>query len=179
MFLLGLYGGLRLNEACTLRCDDVELRDGMHVVVVRPDEEGVKKLKTRAARRVVPVHPVLAQVGFLDFVRGQQEVGYEVLFPALKSDRRGYLSDGYQKWFARHLKKIGAVATRTSFHSTRHCFRDQLREIGAPRDVVLALGGWAGSGGADDAYGGGLRASTLHGWVRRIDSMAKGRSPTP
>ena len=98
------------------------------------------------------MHPVLRKLGFIEFVERQRKAGHTVLFPDLKPDRRGYLSDGYQKWFARHLKKIGAVAPRTSFHSTRHCFRDQLREIGAPRDVVLALGGWAGNGGAEDAY---------------------------
>jgi hypothetical protein len=51
IFLLGLYGGLRLNEACTLRCDDVAERDGVPVVLIRPDEAGVKKLKSRAARQ--------------------------------------------------------------------------------------------------------------------------------
>ncbi len=169
VFLLGLYGGLRLNEACTLRCGDVAERDGVPVVLVRPDEAGVKRLKSRAARRTVPLHPALVELGFLDHVRRRREAGGEALFPDLRPDRRGYYSDAFQKWFGRHLKKIGAAAPRTSFHSTRHCFRDGLREAGAPRDVVLAAGGWAGGGGTEDLYGGGLRASTLHRWVSRIE----------
>ena len=54
VFLLGLFQGLRLNEACTLRCDDVVVQGGVQVILVRPDEDGRKKLKTRAARRLVP-----------------------------------------------------------------------------------------------------------------------------
>jgi integrase len=169
VFLLGLYAGLRLNEACTLTCDDVVERDGVPVVLVRPDEAGVKKLKSRAARRAVPLHPVLVRLGFLDHVRRRREAGGRALFPDLRPDRRGYYSDAFQKWFGRHLRKVGAAAPRTSFHSTRHCFRDALREAGAPRDVVLALGGWAGGGGTEDLYGGGLRAGTLHRWVGRIE----------
>jgi integrase len=169
VFLLGLYAGLRLNEACTLTCDDVVERDGVPVVLVRPDEAGVKKLKSRAARRAVPLHPVLVRLGFLDHVRRRREAGGGALFPDLRADRRGYYSDAFQKWFGRHLRKVGAAAPRTSFHSTRHCFRDALREAGAPRDVVLALGGWAGGGGTEDLYGGGLRAGTLHRWIGRIE----------
>ncbi len=169
VFLLGLYGGLRLNEACTLRCEDVEEKDGVPVVLIRPDEEGVKRLKTRAATRMVPLHPTLVELGFLDYVRRQRESGNEVLFPDLRADRRGYYSDSYQRWFARHLKKIGAAAPRTSFHSTRHCFRDGLREAGAPREVVTAVGGWAGGGGTEEIYGGGLRPRTMHKWISQID----------
>ena len=91
-----------------------------------------------------------------------------MLFPKLKPDRRGYYSDGYQKWFSRRLDKVGATAPRTSFHSTRHNFRDQLREVEAPRDVVLAVGGWAGNGGTADDYGGGLRPRSLYKWIKKI-----------
>ncbi|HSR71465.1 MAG TPA: tyrosine-type recombinase/integrase [Kiloniellales bacterium] len=168
IFLVSLYSGLRLNEACTLVCDDIQVQEGIPVILVRPDDEGRKRLKSRAARRTVPTHPTLKQYGFLGFVETQRAAGHKVLFPKLKPDRRGYYSDGYQKWFARFLDKVGVAVPRTSFHSTRHNFRDQLREIGAPRDVILALGGWAGNGGTADDYGGGLRAKTLQRWVRRI-----------
>ncbi len=158
--LIALFSGLRLNEICTLRCDDVGEQDGVRVIRVRPDEEGRKKLKSRAARRTVPVHPILVKIRFLDFVDRQCATG-EVLFPTLKPDRRGYFSDGFQRWFGRHLQQIGAKTPRTSFHSFRHCFRDGLREAGVSRDAVLALGGWAGNGGTEEIYGGGLRPRTL------------------
>ena len=167
VFLLGLFMGLRLNEACTLECADVVVREGVDVVLVQPDEQGVKKLKTRAARRTVPLHPVLTDLGFLDFARQQRDAGHARLFPSLKPDRRGYYSDAFQKWFGRHLKKIGADAPRTTFHSTRHNFRDALREAGVGRDAVLALGGWS-AGGIEEVYGGGLRPATLAEAVAKV-----------
>ena len=165
--LIAIFGGLRLNEICTLRCDDVEARDGVQVIHVRPDEEGRKKLKSRAARRVVPVHPTLVKIGFIEFVERQRAGGHEVLFPALKPNRMGYYSDGYQRWFSKHLRQIGAAAPRTSFHSTRHNFRDALREGGVPLERARALGGWAGSG-SDAVYGNGVRAKTLAREVAKV-----------
>ncbi len=166
VFLLGLFQGLRLNEACTLRCDDVVTQDGVRVVLVRPDEEGRKRLKTRAARRLVPLHPTLVSVGFLDFVQ-RMRAGHGLLFPGLRPDRRGYYSDAYQRWFSRHLEKVGAKQPRTSFHSTRHNFRDQLREAGIGRDAVLALGGWS-AGGTEEVYGSGLRPRTLAREIAKV-----------
>ena len=163
--LIALYSGLRLNEICTLRCDDVDERDGVRLIRVRPDDEGRKKLKSKAARRAVPVHPTLAKIGFLDFVARQCADG-EVLFPDLKPDKRGYYSDGFQKWFRRQLIQIGAKAPRTSFHSFRHNFRDGLREADVSRDAVLSLGGWAG--GIEETYGGGLKATTLAREIAKV-----------
>jgi len=163
--LIALYSGLRLNEICTLRCDDIDERDGVRLIRVRPDEEGRKKLKSKAARRAVPVHPTLAKIGFLDFVARQCADG-EVLFPDLKPDKRGYYSDGFQKWFRRQLIQIGAKAPRTSFHSFRHNFRDGLREADVSRDAVLSLGGWAG--GIEETYGGGLKATTLAREIAKV-----------
>ena len=163
--LVALYSGLRLNEIATLRCDDIDEKGGVRLIRVRPDEEGRKKLKSKAARRAVPVHPMLKKIGFLDFVERQCAKG-EVLFPDLKPDRRGYYSDGFQKWFGRHLIQIGAKAPKTSFHSFRHSFRDALREADVSRDAVLALGGWAG--GIEETYGGGLKATTLAREIAKV-----------
>ncbi len=166
---VGLFAGLRLNEACSLRVADLERRDGVWCFVVRPDREEGRRLKSRSASRVVPVHPALVGMGLLCYADEVRAGGDRMLFPELEPDRRGYRADRAQRWFGRFMEKAGAKEPRTSFHSSRHCFRDQLREVGAPRDVVLALGGWAGGGGTDDAYGGGLRAGTLHQWISKIE----------
>jgi integrase len=100
--LLALFAGLRLNEACALRVEDVARRDDIDVIVLRPDSNG-GRLKTKAARRIVPVHPELARIGFVAFAAGQRRAGHVRLFPELKEDSRGRYSDPFQKWFSRHL----------------------------------------------------------------------------
>lgn len=180
-FLLGLFGGLRLGESCGLRTDDVQVVDGVTVVLVRPDGEG-SRLKTRASQRTVPLHPSIEKA-FMAFVERRRAAGQDRLFPDLERDARGYY-DVAQKAINRQLRACDAVGPRQSFHSTRHNFRDALREAGAPRDVVLSVGGWAGGGGTADMYGGGLRPSTLARWVRKIkypglDLTHLAGSPTP
>jgi integrase len=163
--LIALFTGLRLNEACSLQVEDVVTRDGVPVILVRPGDG--KRIKTASARRIVPVHPELVRLGLLAYVEERRQAGGGALFPELKPDARGYLSDHLQKWFSRYLDAVGARAPRTSFHSFRHSFRDALREANAPRDVVLALGGWSTGHVADD-YGGGLRPSTLARWIGKV-----------
>jgi integrase len=130
------------------------------VIVVRPDLENGTRLKTKAARRIVPVHPELSRIGFVGFADDQRRAGQPRLFPELKRDRRGSYADHFQRWANRFLESAGAKGPRQSFHSFRHTWRDALREAGVPRDAVLALGGWKAQS-VDEAYGGGLRPSTL------------------
>ena len=136
------------------------------VILIRGGED--KRVKTAAARRMIPVHPELVRCGFLAFAEVQRTAGHDRLFPELKRDRRGYFADAFSKWFARSLRAAGAKRPRTSFHSFRHNFRDAMREANVSREAVNALGGWAGSGVADQVYGGGLRASTLAREIKKV-----------
>jgi integrase len=158
--LIALFGGLRLSEITGLGTADVTAIDGVDLVLVQPDHATGRRLKTRVARRIVPVHPQLTKIGFLDYVARQRKAGHDRLFPELKLDRRGYYTDAIQKKLNRQIERAGASGERQSFHSFRHNFRDALREADVSRDAVLALGGWR-AGGTEEIYGGGLKASTL------------------
>ena len=70
--LLGLYTGARANEICQLYADDVVLVDNIWCIKVqsgRPDQ----KLKTDNSKRLIPIHAVVLEAGFLAFV--QERVG--------------------------------------------------------------------------------------------------------
>ncbi len=164
--LVALFTGARLNEICQLATDDVETRDGVPVVLIRAG--GGRSVKSAAARRVLPIHPELVKMGFLAFADAQRLAGHDRLFHELGRDARGHYADAFSKWFARSLRAAGASRPRTSFHSFRHNFRDALREADVGREATLALGGWAGSGVADQVYGGGLRPATLAREVAKI-----------
>jgi integrase len=156
--LLSLFHGLRLNEAAQLLVDDVAKVDGVTVIHVRPGPG--KKLKTEAARRDVPLHPVVRRMGFLEYVTEVSSRDEILLFPELRPDKRGYRSDAFQKFFARFLKKCGIEAARVSFHSFRHVWADACREANIPLERMRILGGWSGSG-VDALYGNGVRAKIL------------------
>ena len=163
--LISLFGGLRLGEICQLQTEDVTTSDGVPVILVRPAPDG--RLKTKAARRTVPVHPELVSIGFLDHVSRQAAAGHDRVFPELSLDRRGYRTDAIQKAVNRQIERAGAKGDRQSFHSLRHTWRDALREGGVSRDAVLAMGGWK-SGGTEELYGGGLRPSTLAREIAKV-----------
>ncbi|MBP2303627.1 integrase [Azospirillum picis] len=174
--LIGLFSGMRLNEICQLNTEDVRTIDGVDCFVITAETiKGAadKRLKTASSERVVPVHPELINLGFMEYVREQRRKKNTKLFPDLGVAKTGYYSDTFSKWFRRFLQKSGAAAGRTCFHSLRHNFRDALREARVDREIALALGGWAGDSsdmGTESAefYGRGFRATTLLEAIRKV-----------
>lgn len=171
--LLSLWTGMRLNECCQLDVADIREIDGVQCIVIAPDPEGGdegdrKRVKTAAGERFVPIHPELEWIGFLEHVEAMRQKGEKKLFPELPIGKRGTYADSFSAWFSRFLKSVKAYTPKTTFHSFRHNYRDALREAGIGRDAVLALGGWAGNGGAEEIYGAGLRASTLYREIQKV-----------
>lgn len=177
--LLSLWTGMRLGECCQLHVQDVTELDGVPVILVNEtnepgaDEADRKRLKTDAGERIVPIHPELQRIGFLQFVEEMRARGERRLFPELKPDRMGYLSGPFSKFFndrRRFLGKLGMAGTGVSFHSFRHSYRDALREAEISLERVRALGGWSRDSGGEEAnYGKGLKPSTLYREIQKID----------
>ena len=166
--LIALYTGMRMNEICQLLVRDVAQLDGTDVIIVAADDAGVKRVKTAAGERFVPIHPELKRCGLLQYRDAVAGRGEERLFPELTTaEASGYLSDNFSKWFARFLQSCGAAKPRTAFHSFRHNYRDALREADISAERVRALGGWS-SGRTEDNYGSGLRANSL---AQEIDKV--------
>jgi integrase len=152
--LLSLLHGLRLNEACQLRAEDFVERDGIAAIRIRAAEAD-QRVKSRAGTRIVPLHPEIINIGFVNYIRSAPTDGDGRVFPELQKDARGYYSDAFQKWFSRFLQASGAGKAGTTFHSFRHGWADRLREAEVPEDRRRALGGWA-STGVDAGYGKGF-----------------------
>jgi integrase len=167
--LIALFTGMRLNEICQLLVSDITVDDNTDVILVGEGElDDEKRVKTDAGERCIPIHPELKQLGFLDYVVERRKTGGARLFPELPKGSTGYYSDAFQKWFTRFLRKAGARAPKTSFHSFRHTFRDALREADISEERVRRIGGWVGNGGSDQLYGKGLRPSTLARDIKKI-----------
>lgn len=196
--LLGLFQGLRSNEACQLHVSDVKERDGILYLAIREEsEDGIKcdkKLKTLQSRRDAPLHPELLKIGFLEFVAERKRAGDSSrLFPELPSGAKGYYSDVFSKWFPRFVKHaLGREAS--SFHSLRHSFRDAMRIAGLSAEAVAALGGWQGGEGNPslvmNQYGRGKEFFRLLARelakvkyagldLSHLHAPAKGKTPSP
>lgn len=170
--LLGLYTGMRQGEIAQLQTSDVRLFQGVLCIFITADGDDVdeadrKRVKTEAGERYVPVHPMLEQVGFVEYVERMRKAKRERLFPDIVRGADGYFSP-FSKWFSRFLDAEQVKRDRNAFHSFRHTFRDAMREASVPPDVVTALGGWV-RGGMEEHYGSGrITAPVLQEQIRRI-----------
>lgn len=146
--LLLAFHPMRLEEVCQLRLADVMEDEGIAFfnvhAAVDDDPEGAKaparKLKTRAARRRVPIHPLLREVGFLTYVEGMRRPGEILVFPELKpggtAKRLGY---NISKWFPSYRTALGIMGV--DLHGLRHTAITALVRAGVHPDVVDALDG--------------------------------------
>ena len=58
--------------------------------------------------------------------------------------------------------------THVVIHGLRHSFRDRLRAVQAPVDVIDQLGGWSYKS-IGETYGDGYQLDVLNDWMQRIE----------
>lgn len=139
--LIALFTGARLNEICQLSVADVR-RDGSVWYFDINDEEEEKRLKTIAARRQVPLHSKLIDLGLLDYVESLKRQSEPRLFPELPFSKAGYGKKA-GNWFNQQYRKSCRIASheKKSFHSFRHTFVDELVKAGVEPKAVADMVG--------------------------------------
>ena len=150
--------GMRLAEAIGLTKQDISL--DCKVPLITLTERPWRPLKTKNSRRRVPA--VGATLWGLK--RAQESSESDFLFPrycSLEGNKLDYASNGLNKWL-RPLVPDGCVV-----HSFRHSFRDRLRAVECPPDIIDQLGGWKTSG-VGQSYGEGYQIDITSRWMQAI-----------
>jgi len=97
--------------------------------------------------------------------RVSESTNSEYCFPRYCSDsvcNSNSASAAINKW-------IKAIAGSDAvIHGLRHSFRDRLRAIEAPVDLIDQLGGWSLQS-VGQGYGDGYPLVNLRGWVKKLD----------
>lgn len=150
--LIALYQGCRLNEICQLDLDDIVVEKGIFCFNINHDGKD-KSTKNEASVRLIPIHPQLEQLGFLEYVRYQQKQKKTKLFSELNQQKRGLYGRAVQSWFARYLDELGLKEPSKVFHSFRHTFETKAVEARIPTEYQNALGGWRDYGIGQRIYG--------------------------
>lgn len=116
--LIGLLSGMRLEEICQLRTDDIREEDSIAFFDI--NDRPPRQLKNKNAVRKVPIHSELIRLGFLTYATTLGK-GSQLVFPTLKAggadDKLGH---GFTKWFTRYRQDIGLYRRFLDFHSLRH-----------------------------------------------------------
>jgi integrase len=139
--LIAELGGLRMEEVLQLGPDDVEEEEGIVVLRVQITN-GFQRLKSRNARRSVPVHRSLIELGFPELVALRRRQGERRLFPHLKrGTSKGSLSEMFSKHYRRYRERHKVYDKQRDFHSHRTGFFTNLRAAGVPLDARKMLMG--------------------------------------
>lgn len=163
--LLSLFTGARIEELAQLRPQDIKSDKGIWYFDITtledaPDREKdpvghAKSLKNANARREVPLHTRLIELGFLAYVDDMRARKKPQLFPLLKA-YRGRLAKNVGRWLNRLIDERISDRKEINFHSFRHTFswflRSQAPIAGVFDKVIDGMMGHAG-GHISDHYG--------------------------
>ena len=151
--------GMRLSEAVGLRQQDLKLdREVPHVALV---PHATRRLKTDSSERLIP----LVGASLWAAQRLNESANSDYCFPRYCSDsvcNSNSASAAINKW----IKTI--AGPDAVIHGLRHSFRDRLRAVDAPVDLIDQLGGWSLQS-VGQGYGDGYPLSNLKQWILRID----------
>ena len=143
--LIAVFSGMRINEICQLQTTDIQQESDIWFFNV-DETEGVTTVKTEAGIRQVPIHPTLLDLGFIDYFNKVKAAGETQVWPKLQKTRKGY-SRAVGYWFNGDKTRPGfnrkyvTEDQRKSFHSTRHAFRDELKQLRIDNDVAAEIVG--------------------------------------
>lgn len=167
--LLGLHTGARLNELCQLELNDIRQQDGIWVFDINSAGPG-KQLKSKAAKRLIPIHPKLLELGLLTFVKQLRERGESRLFPELLVRRDG-ASQSASLWFGRYRKTIGLYqqTPKKDFHSFRTTLIDTLKQKRLPEPEIAALVGHATESMTFGRYGKPYNPGVVLNLLKKVD----------
>ncbi|QIK78382.1 site-specific integrase [Sphingomonas piscis] len=173
--LIALHTGMRLNEICQLDVTDIRVIEEIACIcITRTSLVGStdKKLKTNVSERIVPLHRRLIDLGLVRYAEGLLREGQTKLFHDVDRGSKGVRAVAFSKWFTRFLRRSGASQERTSFHSFRHNFRDELRIGRVEHELAMSLGGWVGgkslASAVSESYGYGHRVAALHDAISQL-----------
>jgi len=162
LLALAAYTGARRGELVQLRKEDVKLDSdsGRHYLLIT-DEAG--SVKNENAKRQVPIHNVLIDMGLLEFVDSASDRLFNELKPQAVTG-----------WFARFrhnlkIKRFNDFGNRKVFHSFRHTFITQSRGArNSLEHVQQVVGHEKSDAGVTDRYSHRLPVSDVLGVVDKI-----------
>lgn len=150
--LIGLYTGARLNEIGQLQLNDIRQQDGIWCFDFNDNGDG-KRLKNDGSRRLVPLHPKLIELGFLEYIDTLRKQGESRLFPKLTYTTKSGWGRNLGRWFNEEfLVQLGIKSKSLVFHSLRHTVVTTLLQASVEEQIVKAIVGHSQSGVTQQHY---------------------------
>jgi integrase len=122
--LLGLYTGARVGEVAQIYLRDIVLEQNIWCVKLTVESDG-QSVKTEGSKRLVPLHPDIIDLGFVQYFESLRDAGEERLFPEVNLEGKAGRGSPISKGFTYHLKRSTVAVNprrqngRVGFHSLR------------------------------------------------------------
>jgi integrase len=156
--LMCLHAGQRIRELCQLHLSDVKQSSkGVWYLSIN-DATSDKSLKNGDSKRVVPLHPVLIQAGFVEWCERLRLEGFKRVFPELSWEPVSGYSKEAKRRMSSMLSGLGMPRDNTKvFHSLRHTANNAFIRLGLAGQVpemvrLRLLGHKAGDGENIESY---------------------------
>lgn len=125
--LLGLFTGARVSELAQIHRIDIGEKNNFYTISINDEEE--KRVKSDAGKRIIPIHPILIEIGFLDYLEDMKKFGGQV-FPTVRPDPYGYYGKEPSRRFAKYCDDVGINDPAKVFHSFRSTANIKLMDEG-------------------------------------------------
>lgn len=140
--LIALFTGMRLGEVSQLALDDLRVERGLWAIDI--NDEDYKRVKSAAARRIIPMHPALIELGLPEFAADVRKLKLgRQLFPMLLPK----VGDGSignapgKKWDIYLKDSAGLPDDALTFHSLRKTANTLLKREKVPFEVRCQIVG--------------------------------------
>jgi integrase len=120
--LFGLFTGARSNEIAQLLLSDFLEIEGVQCIQIAHDQQGGTQTKNAASNRILPVHPILWDIGLETYLADLRAIGADRLFPHLGKDAQGKREKYLSRDFNENL--LGDLGLRKARVKVFHSFRD-------------------------------------------------------
>lgn len=165
--VIALFTGARLEEIGQLTVSDIRTEDNVPFFDMSIIEAG-KRRKTKSSKKLIPIHRMLIDLGFVQYVDALRSKGVAPVFPELTRDTKyGKITKKLSRTVNRRIDKFMVDDPRKDFHSFRHTFKDACRRSQVPKEIHARFTGHTTSD-VGESYGIGYPMIVLKEHMDRI-----------
>src|SRR6056300_1487694 len=151
--------GMRLGEAVGLLKSDIYLNSEIPHIRLIPHPW--RRLKTRASERYIPLTKQAQWASQRILEYNKDSLFAFPRYASPKGCNANSASAALNKWMKEKLSGNYVI------HGFRHAFRDRLRGVECPSEIIDQLGGWSLKS-VGQGYGRGYELYVLNKWMNRI-----------
>lgn len=156
--MIALFTGSRLNAVVTLQYDDIIKKDGIDCIQFI-ENHPLKKLKTEASERIVPIPKQLLDMGFVQYFQNQKQklkkTGSDFIFPKCQTKNGTFNGKVVGRGVLSFLTEIGIRGSndkKLDFHSFRKNASIRLQNAGVIQSFINDIIGWEGTNTMEKSY---------------------------